>query len=539
MTSLGSASPRAAAPLADRPRGRPRGQSLALSLLFALALVLAFPFRVGELRFDLGLFVGWLVLAPLAALLQGLSPRAAFRWTFLASWPGFTGILFWLYVVVTVHGGAPVIAGVGALGVVSAVFAVHAGAAGALSAWLAPRAGRAGVLVLPAAWLVMEHMRGFDFLGGFQWASLGYAAHLDLPMLGLASLTGVYGLTFVTALAATLFGVGRWPSALAVIAAAHGIGFVAVPTASDLAAPRDPPLRATLVQGNIPQGEKWDPARAQQNLDVHLELSRAAMSEKPDVILWPESAVPGFIEAQPEFHDPILALSRELDVPLVVGGIGLTRVADERRALFHNSLFVVTPANGVVDRYDKTVLVPFGEYVPLRSVLGFLSAVATSLADLSDITAGPVARPLRGLAVLEPDQAPVGLICYEAVYPDVVRTAVRNGARLLLNLTNDAWYGRSSAPHQFLAIAAMRSAEHGLPMLRGANTGVSAVIDARGVVLQETPIFERLTLTVDIPPGRMTPTFYTRAGDWPIALSYGLLVALTGRSILRSRTRRA
>jgi apolipoprotein N-acyltransferase len=253
----------------------------AFALLFALTLAVAFPFRAGELRFDLGLVAGWLALAPLAALLQGLSPRAAFKWTFFASWLGFTLILFWLYVVVTVHGGAPAIAGVGAVLVVSAVFAAHAGAAGALSAWLAPHASRAGVLVLPAAWLVMEHLRGFDFLGGFQWASLGYAAHLDLPMLGLASLTGVYGLTFVTALAGTLLGVGRWPSALLVFAAAHAIGFVALPSASDLAAPRDPPLRVALVQGNIPQGEKWDPARAQRNLEVHLELSRAAMSESP------------------------------------------------------------------------------------------------------------------------------------------------------------------------------------------------------------------------------------------------------------------
>ena len=509
----------------------------ALALLFALTLALAFPFRAGELRFDLGLVAGWLALAPLAALLQGLSPRAAFKWTFFASWLGFTGILFWLYVVVTTHGGAPAIAGVAAVLVVSGVFAVHAAAAGALSAWLMPRSGGAGVLVLPAAWLVMEHLRGFDFLGGFTWAALGYAAHLDLPMLGLASLMGVYGLSFVIALAGTFVGLGRWPSALALATVAHLIGFVALPSASELAAPRDPPLRVALVQGNIPQGEKWDPARAQRNLEVHLELSRAAMSEKPDLILWPEASVPGFIDVQAEFRDPVVALARETNVPLIVGGIGLTRVADPREALFHNSLFAITPSAGVVDRYDKSVLVPFGEYVPLRSVLGFLSAVATSLADLADITPGPGARPLRGLESLGPASVPVGLICYEAVYPDVVRAAVRGGARLLLNLTNDAWYGRSSAPHQFLAITALRSAENGLPMLRAANTGVSAVIDARGVVLQETPIFERLSLTVDVPPGRANPTFYTRVGDWPIAASWLLLGACAGTVLIRRRSR--
>ncbi len=507
---------------------------IALALLFAITLALAFPFRAGELRFDLGLAAGWLALAPLAALLTDLGPRAAFKWTFFASWLGFTLILFWLYVVVTVHGGAPAIAGVGAVLVVSGVFAAHAGAAGALWVWLAPRTGRAGVLVLPAAWLVMEHLRGFDFLGGFTWASLGYAAHLDLPMLGLASLTGVYGLTFVTALTGTLIGVGRWPTALGLFAVAHLVGFLALPSASDLAAPRDPPLRVAMIQGNIPQGEKWDPERAQRNLGVHLELSREVVAnERPDLILWPESAVPGFIEAQPEFREPLLALASEARVPLVVGGIGLTRVPGERMPLIHNSLFVVTPEDGVVDRYDKAVLVPFGEYVPLRSLLGFLEGVASGLANLSDISAGPGIRPLRGLAALDPTRTPVGLICYEAVYPGEVRAAVRAGARVLLNLTNDAWYSRSSAPHQFLAIVALRSAENGLPMLRAANTGVSAVIDARGVVLEETPIFERLTLTVEIPPGRTTPTFYTRVGDWPIAASWVLIAGCVAASRFR------
>jgi apolipoprotein N-acyltransferase len=438
-------------------------------------------------------------------------------------------------VVVAPHGGAPAVAGVGAVLVVSGVFALHAGAAGALTAWLAPRIGAAGVLVLPAAWIVMEHLRGFDFLGGFEWAALGYAAHRDLPLLGLASLMGVHGLSFVMALAATLLGVGRWPSALAVFVLAHAIGFVALPSESDLGAPGAKPLRATLVQGNIPQGEKWDPARAQRNLFTHVDLSREAIGDKPDLILWPEASVPGFIDAQPEFRDPVEALSRELGVPIIVGGIGLSRVPDERRALYHNSLFVVTPDGGVVDRYDKSVLVPFGEYVPLRELLGFLSVVAKSLADVADMTPGPRERPLDGLTAFEPAQTPVGLICYEAVYPELVRGAVNAGARLLLNITNDAWYGRSSAPHQFLAITALRSAETGAPMLRAANTGVSAVIDARGVVLLETPIFEKLFVTVDIPPGRKSPTLYTRVGNWPLWLSWLVLVGCAAHALVRQR----
>jgi apolipoprotein N-acyltransferase len=511
---------------------------LSLAAAFALLLALAFPFRVGHFGFDAGVVVGWLALAPLARLCTELRPAAAFRWAFFASWAGYAGTLFWLYVVVRVHGGASPAAGVAAVLVVTAVFAAHAGAAAALASWLAPRLGLAGVLVLPAAWIVAEHLRGFDFLGGFPWSYLGYSLHLDGPILALASLAGVYGLGFLAALAGSLLGTGRGLAALGLVVFAHGAGMMQERAlAADLAPPDAKPLRVAMVQGNIPQGEKWDPELAKRNVQVHLDLSREAIAEKPDLILWPEAAVPGSVEYQREFHEPIVTLVDELGVPLVIGGIGLTPVSDERRFLFHNSVFVVVPGQGFVDRYDKSVLVPFGEYVPLRQVFGFLSAVATTLADMGDLTPGSGPRPLAGLPGLAPHQVPVALICYEAVYPDLVRQAVAKGANLLLNLTNDAWYGRSSGPDQFLAIASLRSAEHGLPMLRAANTGVTALVDARGQVVSRTALFERRVLTVDVPPRERTPTFYTRWGDWPIAAAWAFLVASGGFVLVRRRER--
>ena len=184
-----------------------------------------------------------------------------------------------------------------------------------------------------------------------------------------------------------------------------------------------------------------------------------------------------------------------------------------------------------VDRYDKTHLVPFGEYVPMRRVLGFLSGLATGLAQ-GDLTPGDRPRVLKGLPLRHATSA---LICYEVIYPGLVRQAVRDGARLLLNLTNDAWYGRTSAPHQFLAIAAMRSAEHGLPMLRAANTGVSGIIDANGVVVHETPIFEERALAAVVPPPRAGPTLYTRFGDWVVSMCWGLLIAIGGIRIVKRR----
>ena len=512
---------------------------LALGAAFALLLGLSFPFRAGQLAFDLGAVTGWLALVPLALACRELGPRAAFRFGIVASWAGYALSLFWLYVVVRVHGGAPAIGGVGAVLAVTLVFALHAGAAASLTSWLAPKLGRAGVLVLPAAWVIGEELRGFDVLGGFPWSYVGYAFHLDPPMRALAPWLGVFGLGFVAVLVANLLAEGRWRVALLIVALAHGVGLARdFQVQRELAAaPQAKPLRVALIQGNIPQGEKWDPQLSERNFQVHLDLSREAAKDHPDLILWPEAAIPGSFEYQHEYYDPLIALVKELNVPMVVGGIGLAPIEGQRRFRYYNSVFVLTPEQGFVERYDKSVLVPFGEYVPLRSVFGFLSAVATTLANMEDITPGSAPRPLHGLTGLAPRYVPVALICYEAVYPELVRETALEGANLLLNLTNDAWYGFSSGPDQFLAIAAMRSAELGLPMMRAANTGVSAVIDARGEVVTRTALFERTQLVVPVPPRLSAPTWFTRWGDWPIPASWAFLVASVGVVLVRRRER--
>ena len=172
--------------------------------------------------------------------------------------------------------------------------------------------------------------------------------------------------------------------------------------------------------------------------------------------------------------------------------------------------------------------------MPFRSLLGFLSGVATGLAQ-GDITPGRAPRVLRTSEAWAASAPLAALVCYEVIYPGLVREAVRDGARGLLNLTNDAWYGRTSAPHQFLAMAAPRAAEHGVPMLRAANTGVSGVVDAGGIVLQETPIFERRVLTTVLPRTRAGATLYTRLGDWVVWACWGLLIGIGGVRVVGRR----
>ncbi|MCP4003296.1 MAG: apolipoprotein N-acyltransferase [bacterium] len=501
------------------------------AIAFAVLLGLSFPFRMGDVQFDIGGVAGWLALVPFAWMIHGLAPRAAFRWGTLSGAAAYCFIVFWLYIVVYRFGGAPGLVGFLAVLIMALYVGLHVGLAGALSAWLEPIAGRFGLVVLPAAWVASEYLRTFDVFGGFPWAFLGYAPHADGPILELASLGGVWGLSFLLAFFAGLLARARATAAIALLCVAHlvglGLRLWQLPEADA------PLLKAALVQGNIAQNMKWDPKLAEDHFKLHLATSRMVAAEGVELILWPESAAGILVENQPHYALELQALARETGAVLVIGGVGINWSDPPADPSFSNSVFAVTPEAGIVDRYDKAQLVPFGEYIPLRAVLNFLSWLAPGLAGTSDLAPGPGPRVLNNLPSLQQNHAPAALICYEVIYPDLVRAAVRDGARLFLNLTNDAWYGRSSAPHQFLAIAATRSAEHGIPMLRAANTGVSAVVDPGGVVLKHTPIFEQWALPVDVPLARKQTTLYTMLGDWVVWLSGSFLIGMGGIGLVQ------
>ena len=507
------------------------------ALGFALMLIVAFPFRAGDFRLEIGILFGWLALVPFALVVRGLHPFRAFLWGSAAGTLAYAGILFWIYVVVTVHGHASPWIGVVAVLLLALYVGVHVGLVGSLVAALEPVAGRAAFLVLPAAWVVAEQLRSFDLFSGFPWGYLGYSVWKNGPARELLQLGGVYGLSFLLALTASLAAHRRLVAAVGVVALAHVVGFaLGLARVSGLDDPADG-LRVGIVQANIPQAQKWDPCRAQSAFAAHLETSRLlSESGELDLIVWPEASVPVLLERDPAASAALADIAREGRLSLVVGGMAIEASPEAPEAWrFLNSAFVLSPEGDFVDRYDKSLLVPFGEYVPLRGLLGWLQGVATGLAS-GDVSPGPGPRSIE-LPGLGPGHALAPLICYEVIYPGLVRRAARDGARVLVNITNDAWYGATSAPHQFLAIATARSAEHGLPMVRAANSGVSALIDPLGQVISETPIFERRALRGVVGTGRSVATIYTRLGDWAVWLSWVILIGLGGRYVVARRSK--
>ena len=525
------------APAADR-------RALAL---YGVLTFLAFPHELpfaaalGTPAFDFGLLATWLAPAALAIGLKGLSPRRAFRVALVTSFLAHTVFFYWFMVVVVIYAGMPFFLGV----LAPLVPALYVAPFTALFAWgftRFPREGVLGVVFGAALWVAVDWARG-HFLGGFPWATLGYGLHLDVPLLGWTRLGGVYVLSFLAAavgLAVAAWWVDRSPArrrellaVVVVVAVLHPVGWALggddVPTET---------VRVAAVQGNVDQCQKWDGARREEILSRYLAMSRQAGPEA-DWIVWPETAVPGLIEQDAILRGRIAELARDSGASLVVGGMGVDVDWEARRfSAFYDSAFLFDPDGALEDRYDKTHLVPFGEYVPLRDLLGrFFQALATGLSS-NDVTAG--VRP-RNVGLVWPGSPErrrlVGVpICYELIFPDLVRRMGGEGAGALLAITNDAWYGRTGAPHQFLAMTAMRAAENGLPIVRAANTGVSALIDARGRVTQQSALFERAIVEgrIEIPKER-EPTFYARHGDVFAASCTILWLVGAGWTLLRQK----
>jgi apolipoprotein N-acyltransferase len=370
--------------------------------------------------------------------------------------------------------------------------------------------GTARILMVAAAWCAAEWLRG-HLLTGFPWNLIGYAWSGAFPgsdpMLQIVSVIGIYGLSLITVTAACLparLGDRDAGRPWAVLAA---ILLVALPMAGGgvrlLRAHRDvlPGVTIRLVQPSIPEVLKNDPAARQANFEELLRLSQ----EKSDVpiaaVVWPEASAPAFLERDEELRNS-LALAMPSGALLMAGDVRTDR-APARAAHIWNALIVIGPGGDVIGSYDKAHLVPFGEYMPLRRVLPMKKITP----GMMDFSAGPGPRTLP-----LPDLPPVGpLICYEAIFPGAIVNA-KERPGWLLNVTNDAWYGKTSGPFQHFAIARVRAVEEGLPLLRDANNGITGAIDPYGRVLS------RLNLDaigiVDVPlPAALPPTIYSRIGD--------------------------
>jgi apolipoprotein N-acyltransferase len=284
-----------------------------------------------------------------------------------------------------------------------------------------------------------------------------------------------------------------------------------------------------LVQGGIRQEDKWQPENAWSNVGRHLELTRDAARRGARLVVWPESAVPFLYDEEPELSALLQELVRRDALYVYFGN-------DDREPPPHARIFVgaklLAPDGEIAARYRKMHLVPFGEYVPLKPLFTFGGRVAAKVVqEVADFTPGTEA-----VNVSVEGHRVGGYICYEAIFPALVRRFPADGAELLVNITNDAWYGTTSAPYQHLAMAAFRAVENGRYMVRAANTGITAVVDPRGRILEQTKLFDRAVHVREVPFVAET-TFYTRHGDVFAYACSAIALAALGATLTRRQPR--
>jgi apolipoprotein N-acyltransferase len=478
-----------------------------LAALSGILLTLSFP-KFGHWA------VGWVALLPLLlALTRAETSLGALRLGYVTGAVSSLGLLYWTSLVVIQYGGLSLPVGIGimvALCLASAVFPC-------LFAWLVNRwlrrLGATALLLSPLAWVAVEMLRSHTLLR-FSWCLLGYSQQPNLPVIQLSRYTAVYGVSFLLVLASAVLAYlaverrapRRWAASaglvlVLVLVCGHGMLILRQPLAEIGR------LRVGLVQGDVMQDEKWDPALAWRNIDRHLDLTRQAAAAGARFVIWPESSVPFLYDRHPEVAEELQAFTREQGLYLLFGNDDWEASPQgDSRAFVGAKL--LDPQGRLTYRYHKMRLVPFGEYVPWKPLftLGgrYAAKLVQQVADFS-----PGAEPTVGSV----DAQSFGtLICYEAIFPDHVRLFTARGADLIVNITNDAWYGRTSAPYQHLAMAAFRAVENGKFLVRAANTGITAVVDPRGRILEQTALFERAVVVRDVPivSGR---TFYARYGD--------------------------
>jgi len=260
--------------------------------------------------------------------------------------------------------------------------------------------------------------------------------------------------------------------------------------------------RVSVIQGNIEQSDKWDPALQYSATKKYLDLSASVTAEKPDLVVWPETAAPFYFLYDTALTEKVQRGIAETGVSFLIGSPSLMQVDDSIE--YYNSAYLVGPDGIVSGKYDKVHLVPFGEYVPLKKWLPFLGKIVEHVGDF---------QPGKKGTIISLNGQSIGvLICYELIFPYLSRAEVKNGAGLLVNITNDAWYGKTSAPYQHFSMAAFRAVENRRALVRAANTGISGFIDPSGRIISSTAIFEDAVMTRNVPILREI-TFYTRFGD--------------------------
>ena len=498
-------------------------RQLLLASASGLLLPLCFP------KFDFG-WLAWVALIPLHLTLDQNTKRRAFWLGSLAGTIGFAGIMAWVVTAMNTYGKVPLPISYAILLLLASYLGIYVGLYAASVVWLREILPRYGIFFSPCVWVSLELLRTY-FLSGLPWCLLGYSQYQELDLIQIADHTGVYGVSFLVILVnltiAELllwvmpytrgFRPARLPWELATTTALLLVFSwtysASVISGGSLTLPRST-IQVGVVQPNVDQAVKWSPAYREETMQRFDRLT-SQLGVGLDLIVWPEAATPFLLERERDYQLQLIAWTERANAPLLLGSPA-PRFYPDRRPYLLNSAYLLGSDGTLLGRYDKHHLVPFGEYIPLKS--SFLFFLDKLVEGIGDFEAGPGATVLTLIpkgttdgGALKPIKFGVA-ICYEVIFPDLVRQFAENGAEFLVTITNDGWFGVSSAPAQHFAMVVFRSVENHLAFARSANTGISGFIDPFGRILAASPIFTQQIIQARIHIWQPR-TFYTRNGD--------------------------
>jgi apolipoprotein N-acyltransferase len=512
------------------------GLTYFLSAVSGALLALSFP-RFGHPA------CAWIALVPLLLALSGWRgrpgpipgqpPMRAFTLGLVAGLVYFIGTIYWTSTVLATFGGMSTPLALLAMLLLAAYLAIFPALASVVLSMLLERTGRSAYFVLPAAWVATEYARGALF-GGFPWVPLGNSQVSVLAVAQVASVFGVHGLSALVALVnaviayallgparARLVSMGATVALLTVIAA-----WGSWRVAEGALTREGTPIRIGLIQGNVAQEDKLarNPQTDRRIFTTYIGMTRDAVRRGAQYVIWPESSTPFTFGEDPVGDAVLRDLAREVRVPILFGSEQIVR--DPARPRLYNAAFLLAPDGTTAGVYRKIHLVPFGEFFPLQDWIAFAAPLVRRFLPFS-AGEGPVMLPIDG----HPTST---AICYEVIFPALARDAVAAGSELLTTVTNDGWYGSSSAPYQHFEMASMRAIEQGRYLARAANTGISGVVDPYGRIVRASGIFEQVGLVEEARLLR-SRTIYSMIGD---VIAYAsIAVTLVALAVTRRRTR--
>lgn len=494
-------------------------RSTALAALSGLLLAATFPL------FNLH-FLAWIAFIPLFFALRELNVKTGFWLGGITGIVFFSGTVHWVTNSIHFYGGFPLIPASLITLSLCAYLALYPALFGACVVSIRNNQPKLLFVAAPLIWTALELARTYVF-SGFPWSLLGYSQYSVLTVIQIADITGVYGVSFLivlvnASLAAILMDRKNYVpiiTAVVVVILVLGYGFVKLraPQASD-------GISISVVQGNIEQDKKWDQAYQSEVISTYKRLTKDALKQRPDLVIWPETATPFYVTGvganDRVMTADLMEFVRQNHVPLLTGS-PTYEIQPNRRIVGRNSAFLLSGDGNIDAVYHKMHLVPFGEYVPLKKVLFFIEKLVQAIGDFQGGDEYTVMTVPYGEPGQRKEVKLCTVICYEIIFPDLVRRFADQGAQIVTTITNDAWFGRTAAPYQHFSMAVFRAVENRVPVARAANTGISGFIDSRGRILETSGIFTEAYLTHKLEPGTER-SLYTRYGD---LFSYACVIA--------------